>query len=104
MNQEFIDEMLYVPLEGTLYYGSENTFNLEDAILKFIEEFTKKVFVIFGNAGSGKTFISRKIEKTMWLLYKSKGSIFPLYISLTSLDNPYERAIEESLTNLGFDE
>ena len=63
--------MLYVPLEGTSYYGSEDTFNVKENILNFIQEFTKKVYVIFGNAGSGKTFISRKIEKTIWELYSS---------------------------------
>lgn len=95
----------YVPLLGSRLSSSiEGASDLRQAF----EDFTniqnpKKVCVLFGNAGSGKSLFLHHLTQKLWENY-APGQPIPLLISLAKLRNPIEHAIEETLSKYGFSE
>src|SRR5207248_3393101 len=52
-------------------------------------------------SGSGKSLFTQRLVDNKWQSYQPK-CIIPVWISLPSLKNPIERAIEETLQRAGF--
>ncbi len=103
---ELAKEMIsYVPLlGGRLAASIEGASDLGQAF----EDFTttqnpKKVYVLFGNAGSGKSLFLHHLTQKLWEGY-TPGRSIPLLISLAKLKKPIGQAVEETLSKYGFSE
>ncbi|CAD8089150.1 unnamed protein product [Paramecium sonneborni] len=110
---------IYVPLQ-TLEKGKNEQSNLMNLdqfdeeggeVNEFLQQ-EKKVMLIHGIAGSGKSTAANKIEEYIWKLHEANKKIanqvlIPIYISLPSLKNPVFQAVEETLRqedDYGFDD
>lgn len=92
----------YIPVNGSYQRFTNqvtNTFDLAKKMQELIQESDKKVFLILGSAGAGKSTFNRYLEKNLWEQYK-EGYYIPIFISLPSLMNPETQLIQEYLQNL----
>ncbi|KAF9438218.1 hypothetical protein BGZ76_009145 [Entomortierella beljakovae] len=61
----------------------------------------KKVFLVLGSSGSGKSTFNRALENSLWSEYK-KGGRIPLFIHLAAIDRPDLDLIPKYLQSLDF--
>ncbi|KAG0007296.1 hypothetical protein BGZ80_004842, partial [Entomortierella chlamydospora] len=90
----YISPIAKASLEETEYF---------DLMLK-VHEFLKserKVFLLRGSSGSGKSSFSRALEIDLWDAYKVGGAI-PLFIHLPDFDKPEQDLIEKRLSKANF--
>ncbi len=77
----------YVPLEGMQLYDSTR-FNLEKKVRDFLNS-DKKVLLLLGEAGSGKSTFNRQLAVNLWQEYIQTNSVrdspIPVFIQLSSL-------------------
>ncbi len=64
----------------------------------------KKVILLKGDSGSGKTTFSRVLEKQLWESRKEGDEAIPLFISLASIDKPEHDLIAKALKKRGLSE
>jgi ankyrin repeat protein/WD40 repeat protein len=94
------ESLTFVPLRGTWFAQSEHSFDLEEETAKFLSS-DKKVLLLLGDSGSGKSLYTQGLASKLWQDHKSDSAI-PVWISLPSLKNPVNRAIEETFEKFGF--
>jgi WD40 repeat protein/tetratricopeptide (TPR) repeat protein len=94
------ESLTFVPLRGTWFAQSEHSFDLEEETAKFLSS-DKKVLLILGDSGSGKSLYTQGLASKLWSDHKDDSPI-PVWISLPSLKNPVNRAIEETFEKFGF--
>jgi WD40 repeat protein len=92
--------LTFVPLRGTWFAQSEHSFGLEEEITKFLSS-NKKVLLLLGDSGSGKSLYTQGLASKLWQDHKFDSPI-PVWISLPSLKNPVNRAVEETFEKFGF--
>ena len=63
-----------------------------------------RVLALLGDTGAGKTFFTRRLEQQLWEQWKGPKDYLPLWISLPSLNDYKEAAVEEALESYGFTE
>jgi len=76
-------------------------------LLSMVDEFLdsqRKVFLILGDPGAGKSTFSRELEFSLWKTYKSKNGPIPLYINLPAIDKPEHDMIAKQLRKVEFTE
>ena len=109
--ESFQQQMLYVPLQGSYYSGGQAPFDLDSKVKDYLSEANQvqaqgeeswKMLLLLGNAGSGKSSFTKKLEEELLSQWRGPQDLLPLRISLPSLENPQERAIEETLEAKGF--
>ncbi len=61
----------------------------------------RKVLLLLGDTGSGKSLFCQDLITRLWQSYKP-GNPIPLFVSLARLQDPIENAIEEALAAYGF--
>jgi WD40 repeat protein/TPR repeat protein len=93
------ESLTFVPLRGTWFAQSEHSFYLEEEITKFLSG-DKKVLLLLGDSGSGKSLYTQGLASKLWQDHKPDTPI-PVWISLPSLKNPVNRAIEETFEKFG---
>ena len=75
-----------------------------EKILEFLNESKKKVLLILGNAGSGKSTCCQMILRLLWARYNSteigKGEI-PLFASLPKIRDPSTSIVTEIFESAG---
>jgi hypothetical protein len=100
---------LYTPLKSVSQVQKMNAegqgtdlFNQLDAFRKG----NKKVFLLLGEAGGGKSYFLRHIEQTLWNEFDpdSENSIIPIRIELNTLVNPIHEVVEQYLKRQGYTE
>ncbi|UAW63871.1 NACHT domain-containing protein [Mycoavidus sp. HKI] len=64
----------------------------------------KRVILLKGDSGSGKTTFSRVLEKHLWENRKEADEAIPLFISLASIDKPEHDLIGKALKKRGLSE
>ncbi|UAW63596.2 NACHT domain-containing protein [Mycoavidus sp. HKI] len=64
----------------------------------------KRVILLKGDSGSGKTTFSRVLEKHLWETRKEAADAIPLFISLASIDKPEHDLIGKALKKRGLSE
>lgn len=94
----------YIPLKGGLQPDTPPAlyFDVAGRVHSFLSlESTTQLLLIQGNAGSGKSLFSRFLEKDMWTSTLHEN-MFPLFIDLPKVIDPYHNLVEDSLHDLGF--
>lgn len=106
---EEIDEVkealaMYVEPQGKLTVGSSEGFDLEAKVTKFLAS-DKKVLLLLGEEGSGKSTFNRHLARRLWDDYNKAESSqecpIPLFIPLSTLKNSGENLIAEYLKEQG---
>ncbi|MCX8566134.1 MAG: WD40 repeat [Glomeribacter sp. 1016415] len=109
-DQEIKDALtMYVTLECTLITNTGERFSLEEKVKDFLASEEKKVLLLLGDAGSGKSTFNRYLARSLWKAYeeatdKSNDTPIPLFIPLSSLKEPNENLISEYLKKEKFTE
>ena len=67
-------------------------------------ESDRKVFLLLGDSGAGKSTFSRELEFEMWQMYKAKTGRIPLHINLPAIDKPEHDMIAKQLRRNEFTE
>ncbi|KAF9351705.1 hypothetical protein BGX34_000412 [Mortierella sp. NVP85] len=76
-------------------------------LMEKVKEFLgsdRKVFLLLGDSGAGKSTFNRELEYELWKSYKNKNDTIPLYINLPSLDKPEHDMIAKQLRRNEFSE
>ncbi|BBE08477.1 NB-ARC domain protein [Mycoavidus cysteinexigens] len=98
---------LYVGPEGKAVGSVESgeRFDLRHKLNAFLES-DKKVFLLLGEAGSGKSTFNRYLARQLWANYeladKKEDERIPVFIQLTTLKDPNENLLTEYFTEEGF--
>ncbi len=100
---------MYVALECTLVINTKERFSLEGKVKDFLASEEKKVLLLLGEAGSGKSTFNRYLARSLWEAYdnetnKSSQTPIPLFIPLSSLKEPNTNLISEYLKKEKFTE
>ncbi|MCX8565400.1 MAG: WD40 repeat [Glomeribacter sp. 1016415] len=98
---------MYVAPECTSITNIRERFSLEEKVRDFLASEEKKVLLLLGEAGSGKSTFNRYLARSLWEGYdkeanKSGQTPIPLFISLSSLKEPNTNLISEYLKKEGF--
>ncbi|KAG0049189.1 hypothetical protein BGZ83_005992 [Gryganskiella cystojenkinii] len=70
----------------------------------FLKSETKKVLLLLGESGVGKSSFNAQLESQIWSAYLDKGGPIPLFINLPSIVRPEQELIPKHLRRCGFDE
>ncbi|BBE09750.1 NB-ARC domain protein [Mycoavidus cysteinexigens] len=98
---------LYVAPEGKAVDSGESgeRFDLSSKLNAFLES-DKKVFLLLGEAGSGKSTFNRYLARDLWEKYEQADSKederIPVFIPLTTLEDPNKNLLTEYFTEEGF--
>ncbi len=104
-DREIKDAMAnYVSLEGMLLHDSTR-FDLESKVQDFLSS-DKKVLLLLGEAGSGKSTFNRQLALNLWQKYIQtnavRGSPIPVFIQLSSLPESNRNLVEAFFETQGF--
>ena len=100
-NQDITLELkTYVPVNGTYNFYDTNLFDVETEIRNFLKT-DKKVLLMLGDAGSGKSTCGRFLERRLWQEIKD-SELLPLFIELPVSKDPIRRVVETYLESKGF--
>ncbi len=89
---------LYVAPHGKASLEQTATFNLLPKVQNLLND--KKVILLTGDSGAGKTTFNRVLEKELWDQKKESDAI-PLFIALPSIDKPEHDLIAKALKKRG---
>ncbi|WP_284271879.1 NACHT and WD40 repeat domain-containing protein, partial [Mycoavidus cysteinexigens] len=98
---------LYVGPEGKMVGSGESgkRFDLNSKFNTFLES-DKKVFLLLGEAGSGKSTFNRSLARDLWKKYeqadRKEDERIPVFIPLTTLEDPNKNLLTEYFTEEGF--
>jgi len=82
----------------------ENTrFLLKDKVREFLRS-DRKVFLMVGDSGAGKTTFGRELEFDLWQDYRPSTGFIPLFIDLPVIDEPERDIIIKQLKKSNFTE
>ncbi|KAG0298338.1 hypothetical protein BGZ97_004117 [Linnemannia gamsii] len=95
---------VYIPPQAkpTLKSDEDTLFPLMEKAQEFLTSH-RKVMLLLGDSGAGKSTFILQLERTLWNSYKAYGPI-PLYINLPTIDNPAHDLIEKQLNYYNFSE
>jgi len=94
---------VYVPplAKSSLQVSDNPPFPLMDKVKEFLES-DRKVFLLLGESGAGKSTFSHELEFDLWQSYKKKTGRIPLHINLPTIDKPELDMIAKQLSADGF--
>jgi len=87
----------------SLQSADDNQFELMVKVKEFLES-KKKVFLLLGDSGAGKSTFSRELENHLWQSYKAETGEIPIHINLPSIDKPEHDLIAKQLRKADFTE
>ena len=92
------DNAVYIPpqAKSNLIAADDARFPLMDKVKEFLDS-DKKVFLLLGDSGAGKSTFSHELEFDLWQSYKSKTDRIPLHINLPTIDRPEHDMIAKRL-------
>ncbi|MCX8566462.1 MAG: WD40 repeat [Glomeribacter sp. 1016415] len=94
----------YVAPEGMGVYDSTR-FDLKSKVQDFLNS-NKKVLLLLGEAGSGKSTFNRDLAVSLWETYTQRGTIknmlIPIFIGLSSLSGPDRNLVNAFFEKQGF--
>ncbi|MCX8567093.1 MAG: WD40 repeat [Glomeribacter sp. 1016415] len=93
---------LYIPSAGQETADSQTSFPLIDKVREFLSS-TKKVLLLLGEAGSGKSTFNRHLTRMLWDEYQQSSTIpIPVFIALAEHIPSREDLIESYLLEQEF--
>ncbi|KAF9996536.1 hypothetical protein BGZ79_009725, partial [Entomortierella chlamydospora] len=94
----------YVMPRAKRNLNSEETFDLTLDVQEFRKS-DKKVFLLLGDSGAGKSTFSRALETKLWTAYQEDtNKSIPIFIHLPSIANPEQGLIAKQLRKFDFTE
>ncbi|GAM52457.1 hypothetical protein EBME_0920 [bacterium endosymbiont of Mortierella elongata FMR23-6] len=98
------DERLYVEPLGKATLHDTVTFDLTEKVNEFLRNPKKKILLLLGDSGAGKSTFNRALEASLWHSYLNdpKQKRIPLLIALPEIDNPTHELVEKHLHLKGF--
>ncbi|KAF9348605.1 hypothetical protein BGX34_002385, partial [Mortierella sp. NVP85] len=97
--------IVYVPPQAKPSFRSldDSQFPLMEKVKEFLES-DRKVFLLLGDSGAGKSTFSRALEYDFWKSYQNKDDRIPLHINLPTIDKPEHDMIAKQLRKAEFTE
>ncbi|KAF9344701.1 hypothetical protein BGX34_005417, partial [Mortierella sp. NVP85] len=89
--------------KASVQAADDARFPLMEKVNEFLES-DKKVFLLMGDSGAGKSTFNRELEFTLWQSYKNRTGRIPLYINLPAIDKPEHDMIAKKLRMAEFTE
>ena len=89
--------------KSSLQAADDTRSPLMDMVKEFLTS-DRKVFLLIGDSGAGKSTFSRELEFDLWQSYKSKTDRIPLHINLPAIDKPELDMIAKQLRRDEFTE
>ncbi|KAF9899828.1 hypothetical protein EC991_008249 [Linnemannia zychae] len=88
---------IFIPLHAKANSSDlgDESFPLMKRVKDFLES-DRRVFLLLGDSGSGKSMFCRQLERELWEKYEA-GRRIPLYINLPSIHQPENNLIKEHL-------
>ncbi|KAG0016086.1 hypothetical protein BGZ80_009437 [Entomortierella chlamydospora] len=83
--------------------NATDSFDLTSKVQEFLSDH-KKVFLLLGDSGSGKSTFNRSLEMDLWNKYGKGEERIPLYVHLPSIKEPEHGLIDKCLRDLSFTE
>jgi WD40 repeat protein len=83
--------------------NSDVTFNLSEKLIEFLVHPLQRTAVLLGDSGGGKTLFGQDHVKRLWQQSDSSSTkgLIPLWISLSSIENPSIHLVRKHLRLLG---
>ncbi|KAG0010930.1 hypothetical protein BGZ80_001071, partial [Entomortierella chlamydospora] len=105
LKQERLKEVhdLYIFPRARASSGATETFDLTSKVREFLSS-SKKVFLILGYSGAGKSTFNRALEIDLWHKYGKTDERIPLFIHLPSIEKLERDLIGERLRKANFTE
>ncbi|KAG0233892.1 hypothetical protein BGX31_004753 [Mortierella sp. GBA43] len=96
---------VYIPSQAkaNLQSRDEAGFSLMDKVNDFIAG-DRKVFLLLGDSGAGKSTFNKELECQLWQRYRKKTGAIPLHINLPAIDKPENDMIAKQLRKFEFTE
>ncbi|KAF9094660.1 hypothetical protein BGX27_001401, partial [Mortierella sp. AM989] len=94
---------VYISPRAKLHAGAKEDFDLTLKVHEFLES-DKKVFLLRGDSGAGKSTFNRALETDLWGKYDKVGGRIPLFIHLPAIKDPDVDLIEKQLRKVNFTE
>jgi predicted NACHT family NTPase len=97
--------IVYIPPQAkpSLRSLDDSQFPLMERVKEFLES-DRKVFLLLGDSGAGKSTFSRELEHELWRSYLNKNNRIPLHINLPAIDKPEYDMIAKQLRKSEFTE
>ncbi|KAF9362805.1 hypothetical protein BGX34_005462 [Mortierella sp. NVP85] len=96
---------VYIPPQAkpSLQSPDDTRFPLMGKVKEFLES-DRKVLLLLGDSGAGKSTFSRELEADLWRSYESKTGRIPLHIYLPTINKPEDDMIAKKLRKDEFNE
>ncbi|KAG0213061.1 hypothetical protein BGX28_005082 [Mortierella sp. GBA30] len=96
---------VYIPplAKDSLQAPDDALFPLMERTKEFLSG-NKKVMLILGDSGAGKSSFNRVLERELWKDYKKKEERIPLYINLPAINKPDRDLVAKQLRKARFKE
>ncbi|KAG0302350.1 hypothetical protein BGZ98_007594 [Dissophora globulifera] len=96
-------DAVYIPpqAKSSLQAPDGALFPLMDKVKEFLNS-DKKVMLLLGDFGAGKSTFSRELERDLWSTYKKQDGRIPLFINLAAIDRPEQDLITKHLRRAEF--
>ncbi|KAF9358802.1 hypothetical protein BGX26_000874 [Mortierella sp. AD094] len=94
---------VYISPRAKASARAKENFDLTSKVQEFFDS-KRKVFLILGDSGSGKSTFNRAVEISMWDKYGKEEKRIPLFIHLPAIDTPEHDMIAKQLRRFNFTE
>ncbi|KAF9992546.1 WD_REPEATS_REGION domain-containing protein, partial [Entomortierella chlamydospora] len=94
---------VYISLRARANKGEAETHDLRSRVLDFLNS-DKKVFLILGDSGAGKSTFNKALEIYLWQQYNKGDRKIPLFIHLPSIKDLERDLVVERLRQANFTE
>ncbi|KAF9996507.1 hypothetical protein BGZ80_007227, partial [Entomortierella chlamydospora] len=94
---------VYISPRAKVNANTTEDFDLTSKVQEFLNS-NKKVFLLLGDSGAGKSTFNRALEIDLWHKYNKVGGKIPLFIHLPAIKDLERDLIEERLRQANFTE
>ncbi|KAG0009119.1 hypothetical protein BGZ80_002721 [Entomortierella chlamydospora] len=94
---------VYISPRAKHHVNAADSFDLTSEVQEFFGN-QKKVFLLLGDSGSGKSTFNRVLEMDLWNKYGKDDERIPLLIHLPTIKEPEHGLIDKHLRDLNFTE
>ncbi|KAF9375073.1 hypothetical protein BGX21_003890, partial [Mortierella sp. AD011] len=94
---------IYISPRAKIHTSATKDFDLTSHAEEFLKG-NKKVFLLLGDSGAGKSTFNRALEISLWDEYDKDNRRIPLFIHLPAIKQPEEDLIDKQLRKSNFTE